>query len=408
MTRPVRVYQEDWWPFRNLPNALKRFERETGIKTELVWDKAGVGLIETMFDRMIRSFTDDDPPFDLVCCDEVMLRRFASRGRVLGLNQLMGRDGITLADATAETRRVVSFEGEVVGLPCINVSNLLLYRRDLLDRYSLPVPQNWDEVKSVGTELQRAVRRDGAAEFYAFASRGAGGGGHSVWTMGTMLGSHGGKWPIGDELLEPLGEPFRAALAAYVDLLRAVAPPDQGSISFVELMRDFRAGRVGMIVEVGMEYAFLLRDDPGLAERSGVGLVPAGPAGRSPNLYTPPWAIPARSPVREEAWELAKYLTSNRQLLEDGLLAEAIETSSMAVLYSPEFDRHFRADLLGAVRASRAVAFEERPFGTLGIDACVVVGDAVNAAIEGRIDVDAALRQVQSGLSELQREAVTS
>ena len=95
----------------------------------------------------------------------------------------------------------------------------LLYRRDLLDRYSLPVPQSWDEVKSVGTELQNAVRRDIAAEFYAFASRGAGGGGHSVWTMGTMLGSHGGKWPIGNEPLQPLGEPFRAALAAYVDLL---------------------------------------------------------------------------------------------------------------------------------------------------------------------------------------------
>ena len=57
MTRPVRVYQEDWWPFRNLPNALERFERETGIKTELVWDKAGVGLIGAMFDQMIRSFT---------------------------------------------------------------------------------------------------------------------------------------------------------------------------------------------------------------------------------------------------------------------------------------------------------------------------------------------------------------
>ena len=76
---------------------------------------------------------------------------------MLGLNQLMGRDGITLADATDETRRAVSFEGEVVGLPCVNVSNLLLYRRDLLDRYSLPVPQSWDEVKSVGTELQNAA-----------------------------------------------------------------------------------------------------------------------------------------------------------------------------------------------------------------------------------------------------------
>ena len=54
------------------------------------------------------------------------------------------------------------------------------------------------------------------------------------------------------------------------------------------------------------------------------------------------------------------------------------------------------------------MAFEERPFGTLGIDACVVVGDAVNAAIEGRIDVDTALVQIHSGFAELQRKTVTS
>ncbi len=402
MARPVRVYQEDWWPFRNLPNALKAFERETGIKTELVWDKVGVGLIEAMFENMIRSFTDDDPPFDLVCCDEVVLRRFAAQGRVLALDDLMARDGVTLDDATAETRRVVTFDGSVYGLPCINVSNLLLYRRDLLDQYSLPVPQTWAEVKTVGEELQTAVRRDrGNEEFYAFASRGAGGGGHAVWTMGTMLGSFGGRWPTGDEPIAPFGEPYREALATYVDLLQTVAPPDQGEISFVELMRDFRLGRVGMIVEVGMEYAYLLADDAELAEKSGVALVPAGPAGRWPNLYSPPWAIPARSPVRDEAWELAKFLASPRQLMEDGLKSEAIEAAAMSVLYSPEFDRHFRADLLGAVRASRAIAYEERPFGTLGIDACVAVGEAVSGAIVGRLSVDQALAQMHKEITAL-------
>src|SRR5204863_3831365 len=134
--------------------------------------------------------------------------------------------------------------------------------------------------------------------------------------------------------------------------------------------------------EVGNEFANLLRDDPELAEKSGVALIPAGPAGRRPNLYAPPWAIPVKSKLRSEAWELAKFLAAPRQLLEDGLRSEAIETSSLSVLYSAEFDRHFRPDLLAAVRASRAIAFEERPFGTLGIDACVVVGDAVNAAVE--------------------------
>ena len=105
--------------------------------------------------------------------------------------------------------------------------------------------------------------------------------------------------------------------------------------------------------------------------------------------------------MRDEAWELAKFLSSPRQLLEDGLRSEAIETSSLSALYSPEFDRHFRADLLGAVRASRAIAFEERPFGTLGIDACVVVGDAVNAALEGRASIDEALTRIHAGLTEL-------
>ena len=401
----VRVYQEDWWPFQNLPKALRAFTEKTGIETELSWDKVGVGSIETMFEHMVRSFTDDDPPYDLICTDEVMLRRFAVDGRVLSLNDRMAQDGITLDDATAETRRVVTVDGTVIGLPCINVCNLLLYRRDLLDRYSLPVPQSWAEVKSVGLELQAGVRRDGTADFYAFATRGAGGGGHAVWSIGSFLGSYGGRWLSEESAVEPIGHAHQEALAAYLDLLKAVAPPDQGVISFVELLRDFRKGRVGMIVEVGMEYAHLLRDDPALAEKSGVALIPAGPAGRRPNLYAPPWSIPAHSRVKDEAWELAKYLSSPKQLLEDGVASDAIETSSLSVLYSPEFDRHYRADLLAAVRGSRAVAFEERPFGRLGMDACVVVGQAVNEALEGRLGLDDALARIHTGLTALAAKA---
>jgi len=399
----VRVYQEDWWPFQNLPAALKRFERETGIKTELSWDKVGVGLIETMFEHMVHSFTDDDPPYDLICTDEILLRRFAAEGRVLALNDLMSRDGITLDDVTAETRHALTLDGAVVGLPCCNVTNLLLYRRDLLEKYALPVPQSWEELKDVGQRLQTAVRRDGAAEFYAFATRGAGGGGHAVWSISTFLSSFGGRWLADETTAEPIGDAHRAALSTYLDLIHSICPPDQGTMSFVELMRDFRSGRIGMIMEVGNEYAHLLRDDPGLAERCGFALAPAGPAGRRPNLYSPPWAIPERSKVREEAWQLAKFLSSPRQLLEDGLRSGAIETSSLSVLYSPDFDRHFRGDLLSAVRQSRAIAFEERPFGTLGIEACVVIGDAVNAAVEKRASVAEALKRIHAGFTALSK-----
>jgi multiple sugar transport system substrate-binding protein len=152
---------------------------------------------------------------------------------------------------------------------------------------------------------------------------------------------------------------------------------------------------------VGMEYAHLFKDDPGLAAKSGVALVPAGPAGRFANLYCPPYAIPKNTNLRDEAWQLMKFLCSRTQLLDDGLEAQALETSSLSVLYSPEFDRHFRTDLLAVARATRAIAFEERPFSTLGIDACTVVGDHTTKALTGELEIRAALEQMQRALDQL-------
>ena len=149
--RKVRIYQEDWLPFQNLLAAVAAFEQATGIGVELAWDKVGVGTIEHMFDQMARSFGDDDPPFDLVCMDEVMLRAYARRGRVQELDAWMARDGITLDDYTPATVGAATYGDTCIGLPCVNVSSMLLYRRDLLDRYSLPVPASWDELKQVGT-----------------------------------------------------------------------------------------------------------------------------------------------------------------------------------------------------------------------------------------------------------------
>ena len=401
MPRPVRVYQEDWWPFQNLPAALRRFSASTGIATELAWDKVGVGSIEAMFAHMTRSFTDDDPPFDLICTDEVMLRRFAAEGRVLALNDRMARDAVTLDDVTPATRDAVTLDGQVIGLPCVNVSSMLLYRRDLLDRYDLPVPASWDELKQVGSVLQDAVRRDTGRDFWAYQTRGAGGGGHSVWSIGSFLGSFGARWLDGEHQPGPVTEAKVAAMACYADLLAAVAPPDQPDLSFVEMRGAFASGRVGIVMDVGMEYAHVLATNSELAEKSGVALVPAGPMGRAPNLYSPLWAIPKASPVAAEAWELAKWLCSPRQLLEDGLRSNALETAPLSVLYSPEFDRHFRADILAVARASRAIAREERPFGDLGIEACTIVGDTTHQLLLGRWTPRTAVEHIVAQLNQL-------
>jgi multiple sugar transport system substrate-binding protein len=399
--RKVRIYQEDWLPFQNLPAAIAAFERATGIGVELAWDKVGVGTIEHMFDQMARTFADDDPPFDLVCMDEIMLRGYARRGRVQPLDAWMARDGITLDDYTGATAGAATYAGACIGLPCVNVSSMLLYRRDLLEKYGLSVPGTWEELRQTGLALEEAVRRDTGRDFCAYQTRGAGGGGHSVWTVGSFLRSFGGRWLDEQHRPGPVTEAKVAAMACYADLLAAIAPPDQAHLSFVEMRSAFADGRVGIIMDVGMEYAHVLATNPKLADKSGVALVPAGPAGRAPNLYSPLWAIPKASPVAAEAWELAKWLCSPRQLLEDGLLSNALETAPLSVLYSPEFDRHFRADILAVARGSRAIAREERPFGDLGIEACTMVGDTTHELLLGRWTPREAVERIVQQLNQL-------
>lgn len=397
----LRVYQEQWFPFRALPAALAEFTRRTGIRTEVAWDPVGVGTIEHMFDTMVASFTAERPAFDVICTDEIILQAMARQGGVTDLAPRLAAEGMTLDHVTPATRQAVSRGAAVLGLPCINVCSMLLIRRDYLERYGLDVPADWAGLKEVAAQMQAAVRRDEGRDFWGFETRGAPGGGHAVWTMGNFIGSHGAAWLGADGRPGRYGDAHRAALGAYLDILATVCPPDQGRISFPEMRRDYAAGRVGMIMDVGMEYAHVLASDPALAERSLVALVPAGPAGRAPSLYSPPWAIPQRTDMPDEAWELVKFLASDARLEADGLDSNAVETSSLPVLYSAAFDRHFRADLLGTVRASRAVAREERPFSDIGIAGCAVVGDAVHAALTGAIDADGALARIHRGLNRL-------
>ena len=397
----VRVYQERWFPFQNLPAALREFEAKSGISTELVWDSVGVGTLEHMFDQMTESFHSPDPAYDLICTDEVILQQMGDMNLVEDLAPRMRAGELRLNDVTEATRQSAMQGEKVLGLPCVNVSGALLYRKDLFEQYGLHIPQTWDELKSVASELQSAVRSDGRSDFYGFETRGASGGGHSVWTIGTFLGSFGARWIDVDGKVNSPNDGHFAALNTYLELLNAVSPPEQSMISFPEMRRDFAAGRVGMIMDVGMEYAHLFATNSELAERSGVALVPAGPAGRAPNLYSPLWSIPASSHLKDEAFELAKFLTSKVQLLEDGLRSNALETSSLDVLNSGQFDKHFRSDLLEVVRMNSTIAQQERPISRGGLKACEIVGNAVAAALEKKLTTSQALSGIYNELSDL-------
>lgn len=242
----VRLYQEDWGPFQNLPTSLREFEATTNVRCVLRWDEVGAETVGRMLDQMEASFGYEAPPYDLVCVDDLLLQKFARDGRVEPLTERVRRDHVDISDFSEATIRAVSAHGEIFGLPCVNVSNTMMYREDLLTRYGIEPPTTLAELVRAAKELQAVMRRDGHADFAGFATRSAKGFGHIEWAMcSTWLPSFGAV------LYDAQGNPAAdtaehvEALTSFIDLMVSAGPSMHAEMSWVENIDAYARARSG-------------------------------------------------------------------------------------------------------------------------------------------------------------------
>src|SRR5580765_4357253 len=133
----VRVMQEGWGVFENLPATAARFTEQTGIDVEVT----------------------------LTVIPE------ARAGHVEPLDELIAGDNYPLDDFTSQALAAVSDSGHIWGLPYCDVSNVLIYRADLFDKYGITVPETLDDLTTAAVEIQTAVRADGTDDFYGITIR---------------------------------------------------------------------------------------------------------------------------------------------------------------------------------------------------------------------------------------------
>ena len=394
----VRVLQEDWAPFYNLPNSAQRFTAQTGVRVEVA-----LSHIPEFWSLMDRAFNEDDPPFDLVGCDELLLLQYARKGRVEPLDGYVAADQYALDDFEPAALEAVSLRGALYGLPYCDVSNVLIYRADLFERYSLPVPQTMEQLSEAALAVQAAARADGHADFYGITLRGAPSCGLNFWLLGsTWAPSWGVRWY--DEGGQPaFNTPqHRAALEHYVDLLRRAGPPESATMGFEECMATYRAGRAAMVIEPANEASIVYETGGPVAAGTLTALVPAGPLGtRHAGLYCPPYAIPARSKVKRAAWELAQFLCAPEQLLEDAQRSGFVEVSRRSVLADARFAARFRPDLVATTRATRAFARGERPVTRHSFEFGDILGEESARALTGEQTVQQALDRAEARVRAL-------
>ena len=398
MSTTVRVMQEDWGVFQNLPAAAARFTEQTGIDVEVT-----LTVIPEMWELMERSFSGEDPPFDLVGVDDLLLIQAARSGHVEPIDDLIASDGYSLEDFPPAALDALSDRGRIWGLPYCFVSNVLIYRADLFEKHGVAVPQTLDELTAAAVSVQEAERSEGRKDFYGIAIRGAPNCGLNFWIVGSTWGpSFGARW-FDDSGRPTLATPeLIGAVEHYVDLTRRAGPPEEPTMDFMDCMEAYGSGRAAITIEPANEASILYDQGGAVAEGTRTALMPAGPLGsRHVGLYTPPYAIPSRSQSKEAAWELAKFLCSPEQVLGDVQTSGFVEVARESVLRDPGFAARFRPELLSTVIDTRPFARGERPVTNYGMEVGNLIGDQIVLVLKGELGAEEALRNAERTVAAL-------
>jgi ABC-type glycerol-3-phosphate transport system substrate-binding protein len=398
MSTTVRVMQEEWGVFSNLPATARRFTEQTGIDVEVTFTK-----IPEMWELMERSFSGEDPPFDLVGVDDLLLIQAARAGHVEPLDELIAADGYSLADFPQAAVDSLSDRGQVWGLPYCFVSNVLIYRADLFDRHGIEVPQTLDELTAAAVAVQERERADGNQDFYGIAIRGAPNCGLNFWIIGSTWGpSFGARW-YDDDGRPTLATPeLIGAVEHYVDLVRRAGPPESPTMDFMDCMECYSSGRAAITIEPANEASILYEDGGAVAEGTRTALLPAGPLRtRHVGLYTPPYAIPSKARSKQAAWELAKFLCDPAQVLDDVQQSGFVEVARDSVLSDPTFTARFRPELLETVVKTRPFARGERPVTNYGMEVGNRIGDEIARVLTGELGAEQAMATAERTVAAL-------
>ncbi|MBK8185113.1 MAG: ABC transporter substrate-binding protein [Candidatus Competibacteraceae bacterium] len=203
-------------------------------------------------------------------------------------------------------------DGRLVGMPWFTDAGMLYYRKDLLEKYGLPVPQDWSELADTALYIQLQERKaSGSGDLWGYVFQGAPYEGLSCNAL-EWIASYGGGTVIGADGAITLDNPLVVmALARAASWIGTVAPPRVLSFNEEDARQTFQLGNA--VFMRNWIYAWALVNGQGSPVAGKVGVAPlprGGMKGMSASTLGG-WqlAVSKYSKNPAVAAELVRYLT---------------------------------------------------------------------------------------------------
>ena len=194
-------------------------------------------------------------------------------------------------------------DGRLVAMPLFVDAGLLLYRKDLLDKYHLPVPQTWDEMTTTARRIQDAERAAGHAGMWGYVFQGKAYEGLTCNALEWVASQGGGTFVDAQGKIDVDNPNAARALDVAAAWIRTIAPEGVLNYTEEESRGVFQSGNA--VFMRNWPYALGLAEGPDSPIRGKVGVVPL-PEGSG---------VGARHAAALGGWQIAVSKYSRHQLL---------------------------------------------------------------------------------------------
>lgn len=203
-------------------------------------------------------------------------------------------------------------DGKLVALPWFVDVGLLYYRKDLLERYSAPVPTTWRELTETAARIQKAERAAGQDRMWGFVFQGKAYEGLTCNAL-EWIASHGGGTIVDERGRVTINNPRAAqALQLARSWIGEIAPPGVLNYTEEDARGAFQSRQAVFMRNWPYAWALLNGTDSPLADKVGVTALPAGDAagGRRGVIGGAELAVSRYSRHPDLAADLALHLAS--------------------------------------------------------------------------------------------------
>lgn len=379
------------------------FEKATGHK--LNW----VVLEENVLrQRVTTDIATGGGQFDIITIGAYETPIWGKQGWLVALDDL-GED-YDYADLIPQVTDGLSADGKLYAVPFYAESSFTFYRKDLFDAAGLTMPE-----KPTYTQIAEFAEKltDKSKEQYGICLRGKPGWGENMAFVGTMVNAFGGRWFDMEWQPQLTTEPWKGALAWYVDVMNKAGPPGATANGHNENRALFATGHCAMWIDATSAAGYIYNpNESQVADKTAFTASPVTDANPKASGWSWSWALalPASTKKADAAKAFVKWATSKdyiKMVGESEGWVSAPPGTRKSTYANPDYlaAAPFAATVLTAIETTDPAKPTVEPVPYTGVQFVAIpefqgigtqVGQQVAAALGGQSSIDAALDTAQA------------